>query len=124
MSEHKKAKKTAEAEEDFSIKPEKGLPSIDTSSWPLLLKVTHSFLIHTRFKRVTICVLCSSHWVGGGRHWHSLLVEVGGGFVRVKKYFDCVDQTKWNFKILWPFQVLSETLKHALTFALSLFLFD
>jgi hypothetical protein len=68
MSEHKKAKKTTEAEEDFSIKPEKGLPSIDTSSWPLLLKVTHSFLIHTRFKRVTICVLCSSHLVGGGQH--------------------------------------------------------
>jgi len=42
MSEHKKSKKTVEAEEDFSIKPEKGLPSIDTSSWPLLLKVTQA----------------------------------------------------------------------------------
>ena len=68
MSEHKKSKKTVEAEEDFSIKPEKGLPSIDTSSWPLLLKVTqaHSapFYIRLRGK----CVTCGSLRVGRRRH--------------------------------------------------------
>lgn len=41
MSVEKKSKKTQQdPEEEYSIKPEKGLPAIDTSSWPLLLKVT------------------------------------------------------------------------------------
>ena len=43
MSEPKKQKKrTASADQDaddYAIKPEKGMPSIDTSDWPLLLKV-------------------------------------------------------------------------------------
>ena len=47
MSEHKKSKKTVQAEEDYSIKPEKGLPAIDTSSWPLLLKVTETLSLNT-----------------------------------------------------------------------------
>ena len=38
----KKVKSAVPEEADateFSIKPEKGLPQMDTSSWPLLLKV-------------------------------------------------------------------------------------
>jgi hypothetical protein len=40
----KKVKSTAPEEADateYSIKPEKGLPQMDTSSWPLLLKVMY-----------------------------------------------------------------------------------
>jgi hypothetical protein len=46
MTDSKKSSKkvkNAEAEQtdaaEYSIKPEKGLPQMDTSSWPLLLKV-------------------------------------------------------------------------------------
>ena len=45
MSEIKKSKKATKTqeenveEEDYAIKPEKGVAMIDTSSWPLLLKV-------------------------------------------------------------------------------------
>ena len=42
----KKQKETKQSDEqiendavEYSIKPEKGIPSIDTSTWPLLLKV-------------------------------------------------------------------------------------
>jgi hypothetical protein len=40
----KKVKSAVPEEADaaeFSIKPEKGLPQMDTSSWPLLLKVMY-----------------------------------------------------------------------------------
>jgi H/ACA ribonucleoprotein complex subunit 4 len=35
---HKKTKVEAKDGEDYSIKPQAVTPSIDTSSWPLLLK--------------------------------------------------------------------------------------
>jgi hypothetical protein len=44
MTEHKKSKKSVPSAvevEDFSIKPEKGLPAMDTTAWPLLLKVNY-----------------------------------------------------------------------------------
>ena len=40
----KKVKSVAPEDDDvteYQIKPEKGLPQIDTSSWPLLLKVMY-----------------------------------------------------------------------------------
>jgi hypothetical protein len=47
MSKSKKSSKqqheSPESDEEFAIKPEKGVPMIDTSSWPLLLKVTPFF---------------------------------------------------------------------------------
>lgn len=36
----KASKNHPEQEDECIIKPEKGVPTIDTSSWPLLLKVT------------------------------------------------------------------------------------
>jgi hypothetical protein len=48
----KNSKKAAAASEklsnDFQIKPAKGGPSMDTSTWPLLLKVraSHTYSIH------------------------------------------------------------------------------
>ena len=46
MTDSKKSSKKVKSSEpeqadaaEFSIKPEKGLPQMDTSSWPLLLKV-------------------------------------------------------------------------------------
>ena len=54
MSE-KKSKKVAKAQEEcpeeeteYAIKPEKGMPAIDTSSWPLLLKVINICFLLTR----------------------------------------------------------------------------
>ena len=34
----------APTSEDFMIKPEKGIASVDTASWPLLLKVNFTFI--------------------------------------------------------------------------------
>ena len=32
---------------EFQIKPEKGVASVDTSTWPLLLKVSINFISHS-----------------------------------------------------------------------------
>lgn len=40
----KKEKKQAGSEGDFEIKPDKSVPQIDTSKWPLLLKVSELIL--------------------------------------------------------------------------------
>lgn len=58
MSETKKSKKVQKQEEcpedvEYAIKPEKGLPAIDTSSWPLLLKV-----IKSSFKVIWTQIFC------------------------------------------------------------------
>lgn len=37
----KKEKKQASQDGDFEIKPDKSVPQIDTSKWPLLLKVSN-----------------------------------------------------------------------------------
>ena len=44
----KKGTKSDKPKSDYQIKPAKGGESLDTSNWPLLLKVTHSpILTHT-----------------------------------------------------------------------------
>ena len=41
----KKSKQQKEEEPEYAIKPEKGLPAMDTSDWPLLLKVNFYFIL-------------------------------------------------------------------------------
>jgi len=40
----KKEAKTSTAKVEFQIKPSKGGPSLDTSTWPLLLKVMKPYI--------------------------------------------------------------------------------
>jgi len=39
----KKAQSQSKSKGDYQIKPSKGGPTTDTSKWPLLLKVIHSY---------------------------------------------------------------------------------
>jgi hypothetical protein len=43
----KKSEKAAATAEEYQIKPAKGGPSMDTSTWPLLLKVKLPYIINS-----------------------------------------------------------------------------
>jgi hypothetical protein len=46
----KNGKKEQKEQTDYSIKPATGTPQMDTSNWPLLLKVTNKQILYKSFQ--------------------------------------------------------------------------